>query len=81
MIAERVLLPASIAAHNWSVGGKITLKREGGRMTFFVNDESIRDFAIAWLPFNQIGLGAAFPSTIEITSIEATQLSAANVVP
>ena len=60
-IADRVLLPASIATHDWSGGGEITLKREGGRMTLLVNDESIRDFAITWLPFNQIGVGAAFP--------------------
>ncbi len=30
-VADRVSLPASIAAHNWSEGGKITLKRKGGR--------------------------------------------------
>jgi len=77
MIAERLLLPASIVAHNWSDGGKITLKREGSTMTFFVNDAFVRDFAITMVPFDEIYIGAAFPSTIEITSIEATRMSGA----
>jgi trypsin-like peptidase len=71
VLAERVALPSSIAAHSWSQGGKITLKREGGKMAFFVNDEFIKDFAVSLFPFNEIGLGVAFPSTVEITSIEA----------
>ncbi len=72
-LAERTPLAASIVAHNWSDGGKITLKREGGRMAFLVNDELIKDFAVTPLPFDEIALGAALPSTIEITSIEAVQ--------
>ena len=75
------MLPASIVAHNWFDGGKITLKREGDRMTFFVNDEFVRDVAITMVPFSEIGLGAACASTIEITSIEATQVSGAASLP
>jgi len=71
MIAERVALPASMAAHQWFSGGKITLRREGGKMAFFVNDEFVKEFTISLVPFNELGLGVAFPSTVEITSIEA----------
>lgn len=81
LIAERASLPGPIMTHNWSDGGGITLKRERGRMAFFVNDEFVNEFAITTLPFNEIGLSAAFPSTIEITSMEATQLSGADHVP
>lgn len=70
-IADRASLPASIAAHRWSGGGKITLKREGGMMAFFVNDEFIRSFGVPLFAYNQIGLGASFRCTVVVTSIEA----------
>lgn len=70
-IAERVQLPAAIGGNDWSRGGTFVLKREGGRMALFVNEEFVRDFAVSLFPFNQIAIGAAFPCAIEITSIEA----------
>lgn len=42
-LAERVRLLASIAAHRWSEGGKITVKPDGGTMSFFVNDEFFKE--------------------------------------
>lgn len=71
VIADRVALPASMAAYQWPSGGKITLKREGGKMAFFVNDEFVKEFTISLFPFNELGVEVALPSTVEITSIEA----------
>ena len=71
MIAEREKLPSSLKAHDWSKGFKLTLKREGGRMQFFVNDGFVKEFGVSRFPVMNIGLGAAFKSKIVVTSIEA----------
>jgi trypsin-like peptidase len=70
-IAERAELPAVIKSHDWSKGGKITLKREAGEMQLFVNDIYVKDFHVSVFPVDRLGVGAAFSSTILITSIEA----------
>jgi hypothetical protein len=70
-IAEREQLPAAIKSHDWSKSSKLTLKREGGEMQFFVNDEYVKAFGVSLFPVERIHVGAAFPSAIVITSIEA----------
>jgi hypothetical protein len=70
-IAERAQLSAGIKSHDWSKGGKITMKREGGEMQLFVNDIYVNDFRVSVFPVQLISVGAAFNSTVVITSIEA----------
>ena len=69
-IAERTQLSSALKAHDWSKGSKLTLKREGGRMQLFVNDEFVKEFSVSRFPAAKLSLGAAFKSKIVITSIE-----------
>ena len=69
-IAERVQLPQALKDHDWTKGSKLTLKREGGRMQFFVNDGFVKEFAVSRFPVTKIGVGAAFKSKVVVTSIE-----------
>jgi hypothetical protein len=69
-IAEEVQLPANLAASNWTRDGKLTIKREGGVMQFFVNSTYITDFPVTLFTFTEIGVGAGHPSKISITLIE-----------
>ena len=70
-IAERERLPSALQNQDWSKGGKLTLKREGGRMQFFVNESFVKEFSVSRFPVTKIGLGAAFKSRVVVTSIEA----------
>lgn len=70
VVADRVELPPEVVDSDWSAGGEITLKREGGEMQFFVNDTFIKGFDVSLFPIEEISLGAAFESTITVTSIE-----------
>jgi hypothetical protein len=70
LIAERQQLPTNLKAHDWSKGTKITLKREGGKAQFFVNDGYVADFPVTLFPVAKIYIAAAWPSKIAITSIE-----------
>lgn len=69
-IADREQLPSALKHHDWSKGSKLTLKREGGRMQFFVNDGFVKEFGVSRFPVMQVGVGAAFKSKVVITSIE-----------
>lgn len=70
MIAERQRLPPNIPYQDWSRGAKITLKREGGKAEFFVNDGYVIEFAVPRFTVASIHVSAAFPSKVVITSIE-----------
>ncbi|MBI5895020.1 MAG: hypothetical protein HZB24_03085 [Desulfobacterales bacterium] len=69
-IAQREQLPSALKAHDWSKGFKLTLKREGGRMQFFVNDGFVKEFGVSRFGVMNIAVGAAFKSKIVVTSIE-----------
>ena len=70
-IAERERLPSALNNHDWSRGGRLTLKREGRRMQFFVNDKFIQEFSVSQFPVMKTSVGSAFKSIVEITSIQA----------
>jgi len=70
-IAEREQIPPALKDHDWSKGSMLTLKREGGRMQFFVNGGFVREFGVTRFPAMKISVGAAFDSKVVITSIEA----------
>lgn len=70
-IAEREQLPLATEAHDWSQGSKLSLKREGGKMQFFVNDIFIKEFSVSRFPIEKTSIGAAWESKIMITSLEA----------
>jgi hypothetical protein len=70
--AEREKLPLALyEGHDWSKGCKLTLKREGGQMQFFVNDKFVKQFRVSLFPLMKMSVGVAFESRIVITSIEA----------
>ena len=69
-VASRVDLPDPVQAHDWASGSELTLKRVGGEMQFFVNDQFVRDFPVAAFPVSKMALGAAFAAKIVVTSIE-----------
>lgn len=69
-IADQEQLPSDIAAHDWSSGSKLRLKRVGGKMQFFVEDKFVKKFDVSLFPVGEVSLGAAQDSKIEITSIE-----------
>jgi hypothetical protein len=69
--AEREQVPPTVKAHDWSMGSKLTLKREAGRMQFFVNDNFVREFSVPRFPIRKLGVAAAFDSMIVLTSVEA----------
>lgn len=70
-IAEREQVPVEIRGHDWANGATVTLKRQGGIMQFFVNGSFVRAFPISRFRVSRLSLGAAFKSTLEVTSIEA----------
>lgn len=70
-IAQREQLRPELKLHDWSNDSKLTLKRDGGEMQFFVNDHIVRAFPVPVFPVELIGVGAAFRSAIEVTLIEA----------
>jgi len=70
-IAEEVQLSPNLAANNWTRGGKLTIKREGGGMQFFVNGTYVTDFPVSLFTVAEVGVGAGRPSKISITLIEA----------
>ena len=69
-IAERVKAPAGILNHDWAQGGKLTLKREGLEMQFFINDVFVRRFQVSTFQVAKTSIGVAFASKVTITSIE-----------
>lgn len=70
-VAEREQLPAAIQDQDWTQGNKLTLKREGGHMQFFVNGMFVKEFSVSRFPVVKTSVGAAHASKIVITSIEA----------
>lgn len=70
VVADRVELPSEVSGSDWAAGGELTFKREGGVMQFFVNDTFVEEFDVSLFPVEGISLGAAFESTITITSME-----------
>lgn len=68
--ANREQLSSALKNHDWSKGGKLTLKREGGHMQFFVNDGFVKEFSVSRFPVTKISIGAAFKSKVVVTSIE-----------
>jgi len=70
-IVMRQELPDNLKSHDWTKESKMTLKREGGSLYFFVNDGFVKQFPTSLFPVTQIYLSAAFKSKVVITSIEA----------
>jgi hypothetical protein len=70
-IAEDEQLPPALKDHDWLQGSKLTLKREGGSMQFFVNDEFVREFPVSKFPVRNVSVGVAGDSTVVVTSLEA----------
>lgn len=70
LIAERAPLAPAIATSDWSKPSKISLKREGGVMQFFVNDLLVREFPVTIFTVANVSVEAAFPSKIVVTSLE-----------
>ena len=71
IIAAREQLSSTLKNHDWSKGSKLTLKREGGSMQFFVNGQFVKNFTVSRFPVTKISIAAAFKSKVVITSIEA----------
>ncbi|CAN5332930.1 hypothetical protein BH23BAC1_BH23BAC1_17920 [soil metagenome] len=69
-IAEREQLPPSLRNQDWSKVNKFTLKREGGKMHFFVNDIFVDEFNVSRFPVEKTSIGAAHQSKVFVTSIE-----------
>ncbi len=70
VIAEREQLPPAVRDQNWSTGSELTLKREGGQMQFFVDDQFVKAFDVSLFSVEEVSIGAAQKSTIVVTSIE-----------
>lgn len=70
-LADRLPLPPDLQNRDWSAGNKLQLKRDGGTLYFFVNDAFVTQFPVPVAPLARLGLGAAFKSRVEITSIES----------
>lgn len=69
-VANRAQLPAAAKSQDWARGSELTVKRVGGDMQVFVNDQFVRDFPMASFPVSKLSLGAAFASKIVVTSLE-----------
>ena len=70
-ISERETVRDEISRNDWSKGGTLNIMRDGGVMRLFVNEIFLKEFPVSRFPVAKISVGAAFASTIQITSIEA----------
>jgi hypothetical protein len=69
-IVERAFVSPTVAAADWDKGGKITLKRDGDKMDFFLNDEFLQEFPASSYAYTTLYVAAAQKSTVEITGAE-----------
>lgn len=69
-IASREQLPNTLKNHKWTKNSKLTIKREGGNLYFFVNDKLVKKFFASVFTVDKIDIGAAFESKVVLTSIE-----------
>ncbi len=72
-VAEAVPVPPSLASRDWSRATTLTLKREGGEMHLFIGGQLIRSFGVSLFEPVELGVSAAHPSPIMLTSVEARQ--------
>lgn len=69
-VAEREQLSSAFQNQDWQQGNKLTLKREGGKIQFLVNDMFIIESSVSGFPVTKVSVGAAHPSKVVVTSIE-----------
>lgn len=69
--ADRSQVPAAVKQHNWTQGGKLTMKRDGGDMQVFINDVFVKEFRVSTFPVVKTSVGVVFASKVVFTSAEA----------
>jgi len=69
--AERMMMKQALSATNWGIPNKLSIKREGNNVWFYLKGEEVYSFQSPTFPVKKLGIGLSFKSKVLLRSVVA----------